>query len=440
MKCTICDIQAVNQHFNYVCKDGENMKEFYEPILYLSTPEHPNTMGAICVLKQPVDGDILRDAVESLRERFPYFYVKAVSRDNDVFPEANPLPMTVRNTWEPVKLNSQEANFHLAAWKYEGKRLAFEISHSLSDGAGMLPYIKSTLFLYLSRRLGLSFDRSGFRLPGDVIPESETGNPFESLDIDGAVPPLYSKPSTPDFFRLNDGSDSDRWITFIRLPEAQMMRYCRDFDGSPNAFLSVIMARTVRRYDPDNEKTVSVSVAIDHKAMLGNFDNYRMFANVVELDFPRNRPLDDLMKSCTIARGQIMLQAQPENSLWAIKQRKLNSAKMDQVPLNVKLEMIAKAGGNPRWSMSISYSKNRTFGPLDQHIAELYLMADCDVMDIGCEISCINQNFFLAIAQNFSSDKFIRMFLDELLSVGIEYEVTGREPLRLCGIAPFESC
>lgn len=43
------------------------MKEFYEPMLYLSAPDHPNTMGALVGLKEPVDGDILRGVVEELR-------------------------------------------------------------------------------------------------------------------------------------------------------------------------------------------------------------------------------------------------------------------------------------------------------------------------------------------------------------------------------------
>ena len=168
------------------------MKEFYEPMLYLSTPDHPNTMGVLVALKEPVDGDILQEVVEELRVRFPYFYVKVTAKENDLFPVPNPLPMTVRNTWNPINLNSEASNFHLAAWKYDGKRLAFEISHSLTDGAGVLPYIKSALYLYLSRKTGLTFDRHGFRLPGDDIPESETGNPFAGQDIDGAAP-LYTK-------------------------------------------------------------------------------------------------------------------------------------------------------------------------------------------------------------------------------------------------------
>ena len=413
------------------------MKEFYEPMLYMSTPDHPNTMGVLAVLKEPVDGGILCDIVEELRVRFPYFYVKAVSRDNDLFPVPNPLPMTVRNTWGPIDFNSEASNYHLAAWKYEGKRLAFEISHSLTDGAGVLPYIKSTLFLYLSRKTGAAFNPEGFRLPGDNIPESETGNPYAGLDIDGVEAPLYSRESVKDFYRLNDGNEKDSRITCIRLSEAQLMQYCKDYDGSPNAFLSVMLARAVRRYDPENEKTVSVAVAIDHKAMLGNHDNYRMGANVVELDFPKSRSLDDLMKSCTMARGQIMLQAQPENSLWAMKQKKALCARLEQMPLDMKMGMIAKAAGSPRWSISISYANSRTFGPLDSYIDELYVLSEPGVSDIVCEISCISHHFFLAIAQTFSSGEFVRAFLDELASVGIAYEVIRQEPLRLCGLEEY---
>ena len=415
------------------------MKEFYEPMLYLSTPDHPNTMGVLVKLKESVDGAILRGVVDELRVRFPYFYVKVAAEGNDLFPVPNPLPMTVRNTWNPINFNSEESNFHLAAWKYEGKRLALEISHSLTDGAGVLPYIKSALYLYLSRKTGVIFDPEGFRLPGDVIPESETGNPYAGLDIDGAEAPLYSKETTKDFYRLNAGAEKDQRITYIKLSEEQLMQYCKDYDGSPNAFLSVMFARAVRRYDPASEKTVSIAVAIDHKAMLGNHNNYRMGANVIELDFPRSRSLDDLMKTCTMARGQVMLQAQPENSLWAMKQKRALYAKLDQVPLEMKLGMIAKSAGSPRWSISISYANSRSFGPLDPYIDELYVLSEPGVSDIICEIACINHTFFLAIAQTFSADEFVEVFLGELASVGIGYEVVGKEPLRLCGIKAYGS-
>ena len=178
------------------------MAEFYDPNLFLSTPENPNTMGAVFKFKEEVDGEIMTEVVERLRERFPYFYVRAQREGNDLLPVHNPLPMTVRNTWDPTRLNAEESNYHLAAWKYEGDRVGFEISHSLSDGAGFLPYLKSAMYLYLSKKTGKSFDPAGFRLPGDAIPESETGNPFAGLDIDGAEAPMYLRQPITDFYRI----------------------------------------------------------------------------------------------------------------------------------------------------------------------------------------------------------------------------------------------
>ena len=142
------------------------MREYYEPVLNLSDPEHHNTMGAFLTLKEPVDGTILRAAVEAVRVRFPYFYVRAAYRGKDEVIVPNDLPMTVRNTWKSIRFNTEAANFHLAAWKYEGRRLAFEISHALTDGTGALPYVQSVLYLYLSKATGRFFDPAGFRLPG----------------------------------------------------------------------------------------------------------------------------------------------------------------------------------------------------------------------------------------------------------------------------------
>ena len=413
------------------------MSEFYEPNLFLSTPEHPNTMGVMMKLTEPVDGDILKDVVEKLRERFPYFYVRAVAEGNDLIPADNPLPMTVRNTWDAIRLNAEESNHHLAAWKYEGQRTAFEISHSLTDGAGVLPYIKSAMYMYLSRKTGKAFDPTGFRLPGDKIPESETGNPFPDLDIDNVEEPMYQKQTIEDFCRLNKTGVTDPQVFYLKLPESQVMKYCRDNDGSPNVFCSVMLSKAARHFDPENDKTIRVCVAVDHKAMLGNHDNYRMFANVVELDFPAGRSLEDVMKACTIARGQVMLQAQPENSMWAVKQRKAMSDRFSQMPLEMKTGALAKMAGSPRWSISVSYANSRSFGPLDPYIEELYLLAEPGVTDVACEVACINQSFFLSIMQNFSSGKFFDALLQELSLTGVDYEVIGHEPFRLCGLEAF---
>ncbi|MBR6165213.1 MAG: hypothetical protein IKQ45_04725 [Clostridia bacterium] len=398
----------------------KSMREFYEPVLNLADPEHHSTMGAFLTLKDPVDGEILRSAVEAVRTRFPYFCVRASIRGKDAVPVPNDLPMTVRNTWDPISFNTEAANFHLAAWKYKGRRLAFEISHSLADGTGILPYVQSVLCLYLSKATGSFFDPAGFRLPGQPIPESETGNPFRDLDVDHAAP-LYQKKPIPDFFRLACGADRGKTVFCLKLRESQVMQYCREFDGTPNVIVSVLLAKAARRFDPSCEKAVTAMVCIDHKALLGNHDNYRCFVGSAFLDFPRDRDLDNVQKACTIARGQLMLQAQPENSLWAIRQ--------------MKQGLPPPSPDIPQASICVSYPGGRSFGPLAPWIDEFYIMTSLSkITDVLCEITCVGRSFFLAFMQPFSSPDYFRCFLEELASAGIQYDLLRSEPLRLCNI------
>ena len=401
-------------------KAGKTMREYYEPVLNLSDREHHSTMGAFLTLKDPVDGKILRSAVETLRVRFPYFYVRAASTGTDEAVVPNDLPMTVRNIWDPITFNTEASNFHLAAWKYEGRRLAFEMSHSLADGSGMLPYVRSVLYLYLSKATGCFFDPAGFRLPGQPIPESETGNPFRDLDVDHAAP-LYQKKLVPDFFRLACGADRDKTVFCLKLHESQVMQYCRGFDGTPNVIVSVLLAKAARRLDPSCEKPVTVMVCVDHKALLGIHDNYRCFVGSAFLDFPRDRNLDDVHKACTIARGQLMLQAQPENTLWEIRQ--------------MKRGLPPPSPDIPQASICVSYPGRSSFGPLDPWIDEFYCMTSLSkITDVLCEITCVGRSFFLAFMQPFSSQDYFRCFLEELASAGIQYELLRSEPLRLCNI------
>ena len=351
-------------------------KHYYDPMLCTCSQENPMTMGVTAVLTEEIDAELLKEAAQELRERFAYFYVRAKIEDNDIVVVPNPLPMTVRNTWAPIELASKEANYHLAAIKYEGNRICLEMNHALSDGAGVSPFFKSLLFVYLSKKTGASFPAQGFRLPGSEAPLSETGDPFAAVDTDSVQGPLYEKKPTADFYRLPSRTGEADHIYYLKMPVSAVMKYCKENDGSPNVLLAVLIARAIRRVDPQSEKTVTVSVAIDHKSMLGNSENYRMFANAYELDFPKERQLDDIMKLCTMTRGQLMLQAQPENSAWYIKTRKMGFEKMKAMPLQMKLDILPKAASASRWTASVSYVNSRSFGPLDPYIKELYNLAE----------------------------------------------------------------
>lgn len=412
-------------------------QQYYDPMLYSSTSEHPNVMSITVTLTEPVDGGVLREAVEACRVRFPYFYIRAAVGDNELLPAPNMLPVTVRDTWEPINLCAGESNYHVMAFKHEGNRLAVEMVHSISDGAGLMPYVKSVLYVYLSRKTGERFDPTGFRLPGQSIPETELGDPFPGLDVDGVEAPLYQKPPIPDFYQLSDSRPAgrDHWrVFFLKLPEEKVIRYCKENDGSPNVLMSALLARAIRRVDPDSVRTITAGVAMDHKALLGNRDNYRMFANLALIDFQKGRSGDDILKTCTLARGQLMLQAQPENSLFFLKTKKKGFEQMRQLPLQAKVDLMNKAMGMKRATIAVSYANSRSFGPLDPYIREVYCLGEPAVTDILCEVACVNHSFFLGLTQSFETDDVLNAFLRELSDAGITYEIMRTEAFRLSGV------
>ena len=122
-----------------------------------------------------------------------------------------------------------------------------------------------------------------------------------------------------------------------------------------------------------------------------------------------------------MARGQLILQAQPENSLWEIRQR--------------KRMLPAPSSDIPQASICVSYVKDRSFGPLDPYIKEMYVVTSLSkITDILCEVTCMNHSFFLAFMQPFSSTEYLACFLKELSLAEIPHEVLFSEPLRMSGI------
>ena len=403
----------------------------------MCTPENPNTMGICATLTEPINGAALQKAVERLRERFPYFYVRVKQDGNNLIVIPNVLPVVIRDTWEPIPLCSMEANYHLLSFKYEGNRLAAEISHSITDGAGFLPYVKSVLYCYLSDVTGKAFDPTGFRLPGDEIPEFETGDPFADIDLDAAEKPIYRTSPITDYFRLDSLQENGKrecTAFYLRFSEEQVMQRCKENNGSPNILFSALLSRAVRRFDPANEKTVSCLVSVDIKARLGNHENYRMFIDTAFIDMPKEQTDDDMPKACAKAREQLKRQIQPDNVIYTLKTRKAGYEKMEQMPLQMCVDIHKQAIAAHRASFCVSYANFRTFGPLDPYIREVYVLTEPNVTDVTVELFCVNHQFFAMFVQPFASDAFLRSFLDELKEMEIAYDILRKEPLRLCGV------
>lgn len=64
----------------------------------------------------------------------------------------NSLPITVMKTRLPAApLGSEEVNYHLNSVDYADDTIYFNVSHSITDASGYIPFIRSVLYQYLIR-------------------------------------------------------------------------------------------------------------------------------------------------------------------------------------------------------------------------------------------------------------------------------------------------
>ena len=414
-------------------------RKYYDPIVMKSTSYNPYIAGPCVTLTEPVDIELLSAVIEDLRSRYPFFYGKVKIEDEDLVFEPNPLPIVVRNSWEPIHLFSKESNYHFLSFKVDGNRFAAEFSHAFSDGMGFMSYLKSLLYCYITRKTGEKLDPTGFHLPGEEIPESETGNPFESFNLDSVDLSVPNAIANDQIYRLPEeitGAKNHWQITYIQMPEASVMDYCKKNGATPNVLFATLLAKAIRRLDPASEKVIRVGVAIDGKSIVGNMNNYRAFPEFAHLDYYKEQENEDLAATLKAKRAELKAEASVEKILRLVKGLKIGCEKLKPFPLQVKVDLTQKAFIERARSVSVvvSYVRTKSFGPLDSYIQELYGIAEPSHEDVVCELKSLNNTFFFSYIQTFEDETLFKLLLEEMNNIGIPYEIKRKEPLRTSGV------
>ena len=128
-----------------------------------------------------------------------------------------------------------------------------------------------------------------------------------------------------------------------------------------------------------------------------------------------------------------MLQTQPENSMYYVKDMRDKFEMAQKLPGPVKPYMVDLMMAFPRGTCAVSYSIVKSFGPLDPYIENIFSLVEPDVVDVLLEIICFDKFFFISFMQNFSSEEFFDAFSEELKETGITAEVLWKDRCELSG-------
>ncbi len=386
------------------------------------------------ILKSPVDPEALNRAAQTAIKRFPY-YAKEIKLNADgsieLLQNDRPLAVLPVNP-NHTRLGSSEVNFHLCSIEYEGNTVYFNMYHGLCGGCGVMFWIKSTLYHYVSEAFGVTLEKGKIKtadtpfVPGetdypdpDKLPNEE---PVGTVKKDMCYIPAF------DYARqiLRTPRKDCRYYE-LELETGDFMKYARSNDGSPNSILSALMFRAICKVtSPSVAKAVRGNILCNYRADVGCPETYHDLIRLLSVYYPRELESKDIEYISTITRSLMYLQMQPEFSVESFRTTYKSKSGIDNVKGLKKKKLYAVTHSSftkpPVGSFLISYVGKEDWGQLEDYIERTHCITDGHLM---VEVTTLRDNFYLTFMEMNKNHKFYDAFCEAMREVGIHYREFG---------------
>lgn len=399
------------------------MEELYssQALFYSMTEKYSNFVQIRTLFDSDIDMIALQKALDSAITIYPFFKVKLERRGEALVLVDNDAPLLVYDDVTEPTLEPKSNRDYLIRISAGDKMINFSFCHALTDGRGSIPFLRTLLHDYWINMTGTDPEMPGVRLVGSPVPESELHDPMlDFVPETGDVP--LPKNDNP-VFQLpveSDTSGAKHVFTFSMKSNA-FMEYSHEIDGSPNAIMSLFMARAIQEQHPEADN-ISAGVAIDFRHALGVTDSHYCEIGILKLHYvPKMRSLD-ISTCATIFRGMIILQSDDSAvraSLAASLQFQSYMKNLKSLQGKCQMGSYAVVKGSGANTFSVSYTGRQDYGKLNGHIRFQEVIADAQVMHIGIEIMCIGELFFITVTQDFADSLYVKGLIRELETAGI---------------------
>ena len=402
--------------------------DFDSYLLYEVTPSSLYTAKVVVELNVPVNGDILREAAQKAFRRFPY-YSRTVRLDDHGAYVLEPCdkPICVFEEGEQVVLGTEQTNGLLFAITYSPSTVYFNLCHNFCGGCGAMPWIKSTLWHYLTDE-GYAIDSEGILTPDSPIPPEETAVPdpesFPEEEVIGRYTGGDSYVPIKDYLPyLTNPSKGGQVYYPITIDKSALMRFARENDGSPNSILSAAMFRMCSRVFP-KAKQISCGIVCNYRKDVGCPDTYRDLVRVLHARYLPSMKDWPIEKLSTVTRGSMYLQMQPEISRETYRQVVAYRDTIDKIP-GKALKTAYALKNSPlrngvKDTFNVSYVGNVDWGGLSEYVEEVFSLTEGHLM---LEVNSAGDKICIAFQVLNRDEDFIREFLKVLDEEGISYEI-----------------
>lgn len=374
-------------------------------------------------LDEPVDHDQMQHALSMTISRYPYFKIKPVKNGERYCLEANDKPFLLYDDPESMTLAPDANNDYLLRVSAADRLLNVCFCHAITDGRGLLPFIKTLLYYYSLYHYGADPGMPDVRRAGEPVPEEESADPFAAFDTSSIKIP-GRKADAPAVFRLPNEMDPERRVfahTFWTDCD-KFMEYSRSIDGSPNAMLSLYMCRALAQIYPEHIDDIVAGVACDLRKALGVKNSHQCTVSMIPIRYGKKLAGFSTDRAETAIRGRIIVGSDEDFIKPSLAQSKMFYTYINSRQTLQEKTAVSRAAvetGVCRATASVSYPNQQDYGTMNSHIRSFYIMCNSIKQSLGLEITSFGNRFFFAVQQGFDDDRYADELKRQMEAEGI---------------------
>ncbi len=378
-------------------------------------------------MRDLIDPEILRSAVDMTMKRYPYFCVELQKKEDGYYFVENHRPVVITDSLHGVDLNSEESNYHMIAFCRKDNWIILDVFHGMTDGTGAYEVVRTLLYYYCSERYNVKLKEEGIRLVGEEIPEEEWLDPVANRTD---LPSPKQNELMSDALNLitSAGLEEDHHHTVysIAISESEFMRFNLDNDGSPGTMVSLLLSRAIAKLFPKAENVIRITLCLNQRKALHAPLAHQSLVGGVMLEYKDKMRDWSLEMQGTAYRGMVFAQAQEENVLMGVASQKgINGLLISKESDTERMEVasyIGKLAGRVV-TATVSYVGKANYKEAEKYIRDFRTWTGATGNYPCVEIAAVNGRFTLDFIQPFSSPVIVNAFLKELEDNGITYDL-----------------
>ena len=394
-----------------------------------------NAFRVSATLTEPVEPEILQQAVDALLPRFPSMYV---SLHRGLFwyylQKLKRAPRIRRDGGCPlIHMTGRELQKCCLRVLYYENRIAVECFHALTDGSGGMVFLKTLTAAYLSLRHGIRIPAAQGVL--DIREEPRQAELEDSFLRTAGQVALSRKEENSLRLRGKREEDGFLHLTIASVPEEKLLKLAHEYHCTVTALLCGVMLQSILKLAriPQGGRWAKVTVPVNLRKILGG-ETLRNFALTVNVGVdPRlgHYSLKELVQAVQSQLETQVTQQQMAARVAANVQPSRNLLiKMMPLPIkNLALRMVYRRVGESKGSINIS-NLGKTGLPEEMAAYVRYLdftigpqatyANNCSLVSYG-GVTRIN------LIRSTAEPSLERDFLRRLVELGLEVTVDSNE-------------